>query len=1077
MTLSSSHAALLCAAAVAVWTAGCSDAAKRDRHFGRAEKYFAAEDYQKALIEYQSVLRLEPTNRTVIVRVARIFCEQGSPLRALQVLQSADIQADDAAVRCRIAEFRIANGDSTAGRSDLMSVLAESPTNGEALRLLAVSAAAPAEQTNTAAYLRRLGQSHPDSPPILLAESILLLRRGQVQPAEQILQRALQLDPNLVHGHVQMAQVHLQRTNLAAAEQSFSNAVRLASYRSPIRIAYAESKAARAKPDEARAILDEVLSHAPDYLPASLLLARIAMQERKLDEAMALASRVVSRDPLNLNARQLRSQLHVVMRQPEKAALEWEQFDQSLRPNPLIKLLVARAHVANGDSAKAIAAVDQAIRLGSNRLDAVAIESTLLRARLDIEGSNPVGAIESLERLLVRTNVTEARVLLIDAQRGAGRLDDAAATCQALVRDVPDNPSFEFVLGMLQRQRGRVPEARAGFLRSLELAPGNPMALYQIVDLEIAATNAPAAMKIVQTELARTNTAALRYLEGRVHAAQRQWPEAEAALKQSLALNSSFSLSYQLLSSIYLANTNLAGAARELEDLVAQRTNDVRSLMILATLYDRMDQPEKARDKYEQLVQAYPQFVPALNNLAYVYTERLPRLDRALELAQKARQLAPEEASVADTLGWILHKRGDHRQALILLREAAGKNPEAPEIQYHAGMAYYMLGQTDAARTALERAAASPEPFTGKAEAQRQLAVLGGQEAVAGADDLAALEKLVQSQPRDLTARTRLAAGYETDRQFAKAAAEYEEILRQNPRAAQAALRLALLNVGPLNNQAKALELARKARELAPGDPEATLLLGRMTFQTGDHGQAYGLLQTAAQRLPQRADVQFDLGWAAFSVGRIADASQAMQRALEVEPGFHQADAARTFVSMTGLILNPDGLAGAEPQIQEALNKDPNHGPALMAQAALMRARGNTRAAMPIYEKILGAFPRFTPASREIGLILAADPAQAPMAYDLLVKAREAYPDDADVARALGLLSYGRKDYRYAITLLQSYLRGRPNDPEALFYLGMSQHQSKQAAPAREQLQKAIDAGLKEPLLSEAKKIMSNIQP
>lgn len=1055
--------------------AGCSREAKRDRHFGRAEKYFASEQYEKAIIEYRNVLRLDPTNRTALLRVARIFFEQGSPVQAMQAMQAADphLESDDPALRCRLAEFRLATGDTVRGRNELLDLLAQSPTNSDALRLLAGPGTPSQELTNTTVYLEQLDAKHPNSAAVLLARAALLTRQRQLDTAEQFVQRALQLDPNQAQAHVQMGQIHLLRTNLAAADEAFGKAVKLAPPRSPVHTAYAQSKMVSGKPDEARALLEDVLSQAPDYLPAALLLARLEMQDKRLDEALALTGRIVSKDPLNIEARQLRTELHRAKGQPEKAALEWEQFDQSVRPNPFIKLQVARAHLSGGDSVKAGAALDQAIIASSNRLDTVAIEARLLRARLHVEGRTPAVAVESLQRLLSITNVLEARILLIDAQRGAGRLDEAVATCQGLIRDHPDRPAFPLMLGMLLREQGRMADARNAFRRELELSPGSLMALYQLVDLEIAATNAPAALKTVQTELARTNSAALKYLEGRALAAQRLWPQAQASLEESIGLNPQFSLAYQLLADIHIANTNLAGAARQLEELISKKTNDVQSMAILGTLYERMDQPEQARAKYERILEINPQFVPALNNLAYLYTERLPQLERAHELAQKARQLVPEDPSVMDTLAWVLHKRGEDQQALPLLREAAQRVPGNAEIQYHLGMVSYMLGQPDAARAALERAVAAPQSFPSKAEAQRQLALLTSGSAAGGTEDRATLEARVKDQPRDLTARSRLAAVYEQEGQFPKAAAEYEEILRQNPKAAQASLRLAELNAGPLNDQAKALEIARKAHELAPNDPQAAGLLGRLLARRGDHVQAYGLLQSAAQRSPQQADLQYDYAWAAYAMGRVADAHQAMRRALEIQPDFQAADAARGFVAMTALALDPRGLAQAEPQIREVLKADLDHVPALMAQAALFRARADGKSAATLYERVLRVFPRFAPASRELGLVLAGDPAQGQRAYDLLSRTREAFPDDGGVARALALLSYARKDYRYTTTLLESYVRRQPDDSEALFYLGMAQCQIKQTDQGKEQLRKAIAAGLKEPLLAEAKKALA----
>ena len=38
----------------------------------------------------------------------------------------------------------------------------------------------------------------------------------------------------------------------------------------------------------------------------------------------------------------------------------------------------------------------------------------------------------------------------------------------------------------------------------------------------------------------------------------------------------------------------------------------------------------KARDNYEKVLALDPNFTPALNNLAYIYSEKLNNLDRAV---------------------------------------------------------------------------------------------------------------------------------------------------------------------------------------------------------------------------------------------------------------------------------------------------------------------------------------------------------------------------------------------------------------------------------------------------------------
>jgi tetratricopeptide (TPR) repeat protein len=132
----------------------------------------------------------------------------------------------------------------------------------------------------------------------------------------------------------------------------------------------------------------------------------------------------------------------------------------------------------------------------------------------------------------------------------------------------------------------------------------------------------------------------------------------------------------------------------------------------------------KAREYYEKVLAINPRFAGAANNLAWVLSEHGGDKDKALALAQTAKELAPEDPQVSDTLGWILYRRGVHQRALALLKESAAKLPGNPQIQYHLGMVSAQLGDKEAARKALAIAAAAPAPFPGQDEAKKALAAL-----------------------------------------------------------------------------------------------------------------------------------------------------------------------------------------------------------------------------------------------------------------------------------------------------------------------------------------------------------------
>src|SRR5438105_4217429 len=352
-------------------------------------------------------------------------------------------------------------------------------------------------------------------------------------------------------------------------------------------------------------------------------------------------------------------------------------------------------------------------------------------------------------------------------------------------------------------------------------------------------------------------------------------------------------------------------------------------------IYSQMKEFKKARDAYEKAIAANPTLVLALNNLAYIYAEKLNDPKRASELAQKARSIAPTNPSVLDTLGWITYKQGDYKQAADLLRESVVKSPDNPEIQFHLGMAEYMMGRTDVARGAFEKAVGSGTDFDGKDEAQRRLASLGKEGGAGQNLSVGELEASLKQQPNDPVGLARLGEAYEKQGAAAKAAGTYERALKANPNMLTATTKLAQLNAGPLKNPDKALQYAKKARELAPGDPRATATVGSIAFQIGNYTWAYSLLQEGSRQLPNDPAVLHDLAWAAYSLGKVAEARQTMQSALSSAPSSPQSADAKTFLVMTGLTTSEDDANASQAEINSALAADPNYVPAVVARAAV----------------------------------------------------------------------------------------------------------------------------------------------
>ena len=528
-----------------------------------------------------------------------------------------------------------------------------------------------------------------------------------------------------------------------------------------------------------------------------------------------------------------------------------------------------------------------------------------------------------------------------------------------------------------------------------------------------------------------SNSVATDYLYGKIYAAEGEWDRALAALHHALNLDPNFSNAFDLLISTYLSANRPREAIDELQTLLSKTPNNVRALTDLALIYDRIKDYPKARDTYETLLSITPNAAAAINNLAYLYAERFDQIDKAYELARKARTLQPNDPLIADTFGWTLYRRADYQEAMTLLRESAGKLPDNPAAQYHFGMASYMMGETDA---------------------------------------------VTQQHPEDVVAWMRFGDSCESNGAFARAARAYEEALKVNPELLPAAVKLAELNAGPLQNKNTAFEFAKRARDLAPSNPQVAGVLGGIVYQLGNFTWAYSLLQESARQLPSDVNVLQNYAWAAYSLGKISESRSIMQRIPRAQPDPKQLHDAQSFLAMTALEQNPEHLSKSEPEIQKILDANPGYVPALMARADLQAQRDDAKTAIVIYNDIVRRYPDFAPVQKRLASLYLEDPAHIDEAYSLALKARNTLPDDPELAKILGEISYKRKEFGYAIQLFQESARKKPLRGTDLYYLGMSQLRASQDSESRKTLEQALTAGLQEPLLGEAKAAVSELR-
>src|SRR5262249_18590329 len=151
---------------------------------------------------------------------------------------------------------------------------------------------------------------------------------------------------------------------------------------------------------------------------------------------------------------------------------------------------------------------------------------------------------------------------------------------------------------------------------------------------------------------------------------------AEEAFKKAIEANENFLEAYFTLGQLYIKSKAYDRAIQQYETMIKANPKLVQPYMLLGILYDQQGKRQQANAQYEQALKINPRLAPAANNLAWNTVEDGGNLDVALGLAQTAKEQAPEDPSVSDTLAWIYYKKHVYAKAIGLLRETAAKRPE-----------------------------------------------------------------------------------------------------------------------------------------------------------------------------------------------------------------------------------------------------------------------------------------------------------------------------------------------------------------------------------------------------------------
>jgi Tfp pilus assembly protein PilF len=790
--------AALCA--VALLATGCSGAAERKAGYLRkGEAYFAAQNYDKARVElrnalqidpkyvaarylagrvaaktgdlreavghYQAAIDAEPRFAPARAALARLYLLGGMTDKTSELIDAGLLLApDDAALLVVRAGVKAQSGDLPAALVDAEAAYRKEPGDEYAVSLLASLYKKQGQLEQAVTVVSSGLKAQPRSADLHVVMADLEAARQRYDLVQQHLQQLIVLEPEVLAHRGRLAQFHLFRKEVPAAEQVWRQTIKDLPGQQEPRLALVELLWAQHDEAAARAEIQSQLAGAASDQSLQLEFASLLMRHGKLDDAEQAFLDVIKRagkTAPGLGARNRLAALYLSQSTNAAATPAAKLIDEVLAESPRDNdALILRANMAlqKGDATTAITDLRTVLRDQPNSIplqralarahlqnqDATLAEETLRNA-LQINPGDADVRKELALLLLQQGKAEPAKTLLEQLAAAAGpqtdpELLDAQFRSQLLTRDVagaletarkvqqlqPKTATGWYLQGLAEEVQQNPGAARKSYQAALVRQPDVAEPLAALVRLDLAERQSARAFQRVDQAIAGHPGHFGAYnMRGELQLAARNWPAAIAAFTRSAELAPKWWAPYRGLA---IAQQGAGQSAQAV--LVYQRgiaaTGSGELSLDLAALQERLGHPEEAMQVYRQWLQRQPGSLEAANNLAMLLVSQ--RSDKASldEAAKWAEQLRNSSApELLDTRGWVKFKSGDYQNALSLLRQAATGLPQASAVRYHLGMAQWKAGDIAGARDSLQAALRSNEQFAGIEEARRTLSALG----------------------------------------------------------------------------------------------------------------------------------------------------------------------------------------------------------------------------------------------------------------------------------------------------------------------------------------------------------------
>jgi len=525
--------------------------------------------------------------------------------------------------------------------------------------------------------------------------------------------------------------------------------------------------------------------------------------------------------------------------------------------------------------------------------------------------------------------------------------------------------------------------------------------------------------------------------------------EAEAILKLRTVNNPKDEAGMLQLAQFYGATRREADMKSTLDKLTSNPKDFPNAYGSVGDFYFRNRDLAKAVECYEAGKKANPASGATYDKrIAESYISQ-GKAEDALKLLEDVIKKDSKDNDAIAMRASLLLRGGKPEQIQSAVNDLQGVVRSSPKnfvARYDLGRALLAKGEVEQARLAFEDAVSQRGDYLPPRLALADLYFRQGEHAKA----VQAADAILTIDPGQLSARLLRAAALTSMRDFPRARAAITDTIKLYPNALEAQLQLAVVNMGEKKFK-EAEESFRTLYEKNPKDRRSLFGLAECYLSQQKQAQALELIQKEVARNPDQDDLTLALANVAARTGKL-DLSIQQFEALSAK---HPKDA--FLHSRLGELYRREGkLEVSVEHLRKAIQLAPDQ-PAPKLQLALQLDQLKQGVeARQLYEQLLKMQPNNVVVLNNLAYMMAESGTELDQALTLAQRAKQAMPEEINVADTLGWIYIKKNLSDNAIDIYRDLVRRQPERSTFHYHLGMALYQKGDRTQAKQSLLTAL---------------------